>query len=438
MLNRFLFKHIDNSALIVFRIIFGLLIFLESVGAIFTGWIKRTLIDPEFTFSFIGFEWLQPLPENWMYGYYAIMGVFGFCVMVGYKYRFSIIAFTILWTATYLMQKASYNNHYYFLCLISVVMIFMPANTCYSVDAKQNPHIKSNSMPRWSALILMFHIFLVYTYGSIAKLYPDWLDTSVFELLMKSKQHYFIIGDLLQQKWLHYFLSYGGILFDGLIIPLLLFKRTRKWAFIISVFFHLFNSIVFQVGIFPYLSLAFAVFFFEPRTIQKLFLKKKHFYDKTEVIIPKYKTPLLLILSGYLIVQLLLPLRHHLIQDNVLWTEEGHRMSWRMMLRTKGGIVKYKVIDKSNYSEIPVKLSDYLSEKQSVIASTKPDVIWQFAQYLKKDFKAKGIDVEVYVNCKISVNGKPLKQLIDPEIDLASVKWNAFKHSDWILPSKQD
>lgn len=438
MLNRFLFKHIDNSALIVFRIIFGLLIFLESVGAIFTGWVKRTLIDPEFTFSFIGFEWLQPLPGNWMYGYYAIMGVFGFCVMVGYKYRFSIIAFTILWTATYLMQKASYNNHYYFLCLISVVMIFLPANTCYSVDAKQNPHIKSNSMPRWSALILMFHIFLVYTYGSIAKLYPDWLDTSVFELLMKSKQHYFIIGDLLQQKWLHYFLAYGGILFDGLIIPLLLFKPTRKWAFIISVFFHLFNSIVFQVGIFPYLSLAFAVFFFEPRTIQKLFLKKKHFYDNAEVIIPKYKTPLLLILSGYLIVQLLLPLRHHLIQDNVLWTEEGHRMSWRMMLRTKGGIVKYKVIDKSNYSEIPIKLSDYLSEKQSVIASTKPDVIWQFAQYLKKDFKAKGIDVEVYVNCKISVNGKPLKQLIDPEIDLASVKWNAFKHSDWILPSKQD
>ena len=438
MLNRFLFKHIDNSALIVFRIIFGLLIFLESVGAIFTGWVKRTLIDPEFTFSFIGFEWLQPLPGNWMYVYYAIMGVFGFCVMVGYKYRFSIIAFTILWTATYLMQKASYNNHYYFLCLISVVMIFLPANTCYSVDVKQNPHIKSNFMPQWSALILMFNIFLVYTYGSIAKLYPDWLDTSVFELLMKSKQHYFIIGDLLQQKWLHYFLAYGGILFDGLIIPLLLFKPTRKWAFIISVFFHLFNSIVFQVGIFPYLSLAFAVFFFEPRTIQKLFLKKKHFYDNAEVIIPKYKTPLLLILSSYLIVQLLLPLRHHLIQDNVLWTEEGHRMSWRMMLRTKGGIVKYKVIDKSNYSEIPIKLSDYLSEKQSVIASTKPDVIWQFAQYLKKDFKAKGIDVEVYVNCKISVNGKPLKQLIDPEIDLASVKWNAFKHSDWILPSKQD
>lgn len=138
MLNCFLFKHIDNSALIVFRIIFGLLIFLESVGAIFTGWIKRTLIDPEFTFSFIGFEWLQPLPGNWMYIYYLIMGIFGFCVMIGYKYRVSIIAFTILWTATYLMQKTSYNNHYYLLILLSAIMVFLPAHNYFSVDAKKN------------------------------------------------------------------------------------------------------------------------------------------------------------------------------------------------------------------------------------------------------------------------------------------------------------
>ena len=83
MLNNWLFKHIDNSALIVFRIIFGLLCFLESVGAIFTGWVKRTLVDPDFTFNFIGFEFLQPLPGNGMYYYYVIMGVFGLLIMVG-------------------------------------------------------------------------------------------------------------------------------------------------------------------------------------------------------------------------------------------------------------------------------------------------------------------------------------------------------------------
>jgi len=113
-------------------------------------------------------------------------------------------------------------------------------------------------------------------------------------------------------------------------------------------------------------------------------------------------------------------------------------MSWRMMLRTKGGLANYKVIDKSNGNIISIKLSDYLSEKQSRIASTKPDIIWQFAQHLKKDFNAKGKDIEVYVDCRIRINGKAIERLIDPNVDLASVKWEVFKHNEWILPPKQD
>ncbi|MEO8934257.1 MAG: HTTM domain-containing protein, partial [Xanthomarina sp.] len=330
MINKLLFKHIDNSSLIAFRIIFGLLCFLESVGAIFTGWIKRTLIDPEFTFSFIGLEWLQPLPGNWMYAYYALMGIFGLGIMLGYKYRFSTIMFTFMWAATYFMQKASYNNHYYLLILLGGIMVFLPANRYYSLDAKNNPSITQVSMPNWCRLVFILQMFIVYTYGSIAKFYPGWLDTSFIEILMKNKQHYLIVGELLQQKWMHYFLAYGGILFDGLIIPLLLYKPTRKWAFFASIFFHLFNSIVFQVGIFPYLSLAFILFFFEPETIHKIFLKKKAFYSENKIVIPSYKNILITLFSIYFIIQIALPLRHHFIEGNVLWTEEGHRLSWRM------------------------------------------------------------------------------------------------------------
>lgn len=53
---KILFKAIDNSPLVVFRIFFGFLVACESFGAILTGWVKRILIDPEVTFSFIGFE----------------------------------------------------------------------------------------------------------------------------------------------------------------------------------------------------------------------------------------------------------------------------------------------------------------------------------------------------------------------------------------------
>ena len=438
MLNSLLFKHIDNSALIVFRICFGLLCFLESVGAIFTGWVRRTLIDPEFTFTFIGFEWLQPLPGNWMYVYYTVMGVFGLLIMVGYKYRLSMIAFTLMWTATYLMQKSSYNNHYYLLVLLSAIMVFQPANTYASIDSKLNPSIKRISMPHWYRLVFVLQLFILYTYASIAKLYPDWLSLEVPELLMKGKINYPIIGNFLQHKPMHYLIAFGGILFDGLIIPLLLFKPTRKYAFFASIFFHLFNSIVFQVGVFPYLSLAFSLFFFEPETIRSIFLKKKEPYTEGKVIIPNYRPILLGIGSLYFLLQVALPLRHHFIEDNVLWTEEGHRMSWRMMLRSKQGYATYKVVDKELNTTDVIILNDYLTKKQQKQASAKPDAIWQFAQRLKAEYAKKNQDISVFVDCKISINGKPYQRLIDPEVDLAAVQWNAFKHSDWILPSKQD
>jgi len=438
MLNNWLFKHIDNSALIIFRIIFGGLCFLESVGAIFTGWVKRTLVEPDFTFNFIGFEFLQPIPGNGMYYYYAIMGVFGLLVMVGYKYRFSIFAFAIMWSATYLMQKSSYNNHYYLLMLLSGIMVFLPAYKYASVDAKLKPEIKSYSMPQWCRWVIILQLFIVYTYASVAKFYPDWLDTSVIELMMKGKEDYILVGDFLQQKWLHYMLAYGGILFDGLIIPLLLFKPTRKYAFIGSIFFHLFNSFIFQIGIFPYLALAFSLFFFPAEKIQKLFLKKKPFYSLNEITIPNLKTPLIIVFSIYFIIQIGLPLRHHFIEDDVLWTEEGHRLSWRMMLRLKSGQTSYWVENKESGKRTYIDLNNYLSTKQKRSASTKPDVIWQFAQRLKQDFKNQGQDVAVYINSKVSVNGKPYKTLINPDIDIANVEWDALKHSHWILPSKEN
>lgn len=435
-MNTFLFKHIDNSGLIVFRIVFGLLCFLESFGAVVTGWLRRTLIEPKFTFSFIGFEWLQPLPGNGMYVYYIIMGIFGLFIMLGYKYRFSMLMFALMWTATYLMQKSSYNNHYYLLSLLSFIMVLLPANRFASVDAKLNPSIKRISMPNWCKWIFVVQLFILYTYASLAKFYPDWLDGSVATLLMRGKADYPLIGGLLQHSSVHYMITYGGILFDGLIIPLLLYKPTRKYAFFVSIFFHLFNSIVFQIGIFPYLALAFSLFFFEPKTIQTLFLKQKPFYKSNEVKVPEYRTLLLFLFSLYFIIQIALPLRHHFFEDDVLWTEEGHRLSWRMMLRAKSGTTHYRVVDANTNASIPIKLDDYLTKKQQSSASTKPDVIWQFAQHLKADFAKNDMTVKVYVRAYVSVNGKRSIQLIDPKVDLANEPWYHFKHHDWILASK--
>ncbi|HBL78993.1 MAG TPA: hypothetical protein DDZ79_03155, partial [Aequorivita sp.] len=55
-MDKFLFKQIDNIGLVLFRVVFGLLITIEAFGAIATGWVRRTLVEPPFTFNFIGFD----------------------------------------------------------------------------------------------------------------------------------------------------------------------------------------------------------------------------------------------------------------------------------------------------------------------------------------------------------------------------------------------
>ncbi|MCM4161136.1 HTTM domain-containing protein [Antarcticibacterium flavum] len=439
MLNKWLFTRIDNSALVVFRIMFGFLIAIEAFGAIATGWIRRTLMEPQETFNFIGFDFLQPLPGEGMLYYYGLMGLFGVLVMVGYKYRLSIIAYGLMWAGVYLMQKSSYNNHYYLLMLLCIIMALLPANRHISLDAKLKSSIRDISMPRWVWVAIVLQMWIVYTYAAIAKLYPDWFNATFPELLMYSKRNYWLVGDFLQQSWVHYTIAWFGFLFDLLIIPALLWRKTRVPAFLAAIFFHLFNSFIFHIGIFPYLALALAVFFFPSRRINQIFLRgRKPYYEAGEVVVPSYRKPLLVFFSVWFIVQIALPLRHHFFQDNVLWTEEGHRLSWRMMLRSKGGDSTFKVVEKGTTDTIYVDKNNYLSNKQLRAINSKPDMLWQFAQRLKREYAAQGRDVQVFVDARVRVNGRPSQQFIDPKVDLAAEKWQHFKHHDWILPSNLD
>ncbi|MEM8507131.1 MAG: HTTM domain-containing protein [Bacteroidota bacterium] len=433
-IERFLFKKIDNAQLVVFRVFYGILICAEAFGAIGTGWVRRTFIEPKFTFNFIGFEWLQPLPGDGMYYYFAVMGFFGILVTVGYKYRFSAFAFAFMWAGVYLMQKTSYNNHYYLLMLLAFMMGLLPANRNLSLDAHFNPGFRRDWMHNWIRWLIVGQLFIVYTYASIAKMYGDWVDFSIIEILMRGKKDYWLIGEFLQQKWVHTGIAVFGIIFDLLVVPALLWKPTRKVAFGLSIFFHLFNSYVFRIGIFPYLSLAFCVFFFNPQTIRNIFLKKKTILLPDTTTYPKYHKWITGLFCGYLVVQLLLPLRHHTFKDDVLWTEEGHRLSWRMMLRSRSGSARFKVVNKVTKEETRINLNDYLTKKQRRKVSSYPDFAWQFAQYLKKEYQKKGEDISVFVTCNARVNGQDFRPLIDPNVDLAAVPWKHLSHNEWILP----
>jgi len=431
MKNR-LFKEIDNAPLVIFRIFLGFLLACETFGAIATGWVKSNFITPKFTFSHIGMDWLQPLPGNGMYYYFVIMGILGLLVMAGYKYRLSIGLYTVLWAGVYFMQKTSYNNHYYLLVLVCLMMTFLPAHRYASVDAKQNPHIKKLTMPAWCSWVMIAMVSIVYFYATLAKFYPDWLNGTFARNLLSGSVKIDWLREIMTQKWFYLFIAYAGIAFDMLVVPLMLFKRTRTIAFIASLIFHIFNSITLQIGIFPFFALSFAVFFFPPEKIRKMFLRKKPVVHESSTtteglnILKYFFVP-------YFIIQLLLPLRHNFIKGDVLWTEEGHRLSWRMMLRSRNGSTHFKVVDKATGQELLYDISQDLTSKQEASMGTRPDMIWQMAQRIKRKYTAQNKDVAVYALTSIAINSGPYLNLIDPTADLAAVKWDYLWHCDWIL-----
>ncbi len=414
----------------------------ESWGAIATGWVYQAFIEPKYTFPFMAFSWLEPLPGNGMYFYYGLMGLAGIFVMLGLYYRSSMALYAIMWAGVYFMQKTNYNNHYYLLMLLNFLMILVPAHQYASLDVKRNPNIKSLTCPRWCLLLFATQITIVYIYASVAKMYPDWIEARPVHIWFENKKHYFLVGPLLAKEWFQHVVAWGGILFDLLIAPALIWKKTRRIAFITSIFFHLFNSIVFQVGIFPYLGIAFALFFFSPETIRRKFFPKKPSLAYQEVTDTRW-TPrhgiLMTALGIYFIFQILLPLRHWTYPGNVNWTEEGHRLSWHMMLRVKGGYVRIQVKDKDTNETFQIDNLNYLTAKQERSLATRPDVLYQYIQILKEELSKEGhTNVELYVKSMVSLNGREPQALYNPEIDFTTVTCEPFRHSDWLVPLKEE
>jgi hypothetical protein len=149
---------------------------------------------------------------------------------------------------------------------------------------------------------------------------------------------------------------------------------------------------------------------------------------------PRNRTLILSGLGVLMAMHLLLPLRHHLYPGDVAWTEEGHRYSWRMMLRSKIGFGKFKVVNQDTGEETIVRPRDYLSERQERKLYGHPDMILQFAHFLEKEFEAEGQEVAVYANIRCKLNYRDYHDYIDPERDLTQVEWSFWAPSDWILP----
>jgi hypothetical protein len=434
-----LFLPIDNGPLALFRICFGFLLCYHCLSFMADGSLHAVFIQPPFTFNFIGFDFLQPLPGNGMYYYFGIMAALGLLVMLGAAYRFAMPGFALMWTIIYLMQKSNYNNHYYLMVLLCWIMVFLPANRRLSVDARRKASLRSGTCPQWVNWLMIAQMAIVYFYAGISKISPDWLNGKFIAIRFSRLALHPTLGSIYGNSTFQTFICYSGILFDLLLVPLLLWKKSRKAAIVTAICFHLFNSYTFRIGIFPYLSIGWLIFFMDPAFIKKLIKSHKTIHsnqlEQNSRTLKRAFTASALAL--YIFVQLILPMRSWFFPGNVFWTEEGYRMSWKMMLRTKKGTLHFLVTDKASGREWNIDPSKAFAPVHMVWLSGSPDIIWQYAQRIKKDFSKTGYpDVSVHAIGEVSINRNPPRPLVDSSADLAAEKWEPFCHSDWILPDK--
>lgn len=440
-----LFSQTDISSLVFFRILFGLLMFFEVTRYLDTqhNWIAKYWLEPKYHFTYYPFDFLTPLPGNGMYLLFYFMGFLAICIVAGFLYRLTTCLFWLCFSYTFLLEQTRYMNHFYLVVLISFVMIFIPAHRSLSLDSFLFKKIKSETVPVWSLWLARFMVGVPYFFGGIAKINADWLQGQPLKIWLANKTDFPVIGHLFHYDWMALFMAYSGLFLDVLIVPALLFKKTRRWGFILIVSFHLMNSKLFNIGIFPWFMIAATSLYFEPDWFRKFVNlltgnKWKITYSANEISandteLNRSQKITLAALCFWVAVQVLLPIRHFFIPGVVHWTEEGHRYSWHMKLRTKSSKGVYTVRDKKTGLLQIVNQSDYLTNRQMNKISDRPYLVWQFCQMIKKDYRQRGMDVAVYANVKSSLNGRKYQQLIDSTVDLASVPRPVFPVS-WIVP----
>jgi hypothetical protein len=77
-----------------------------------------------------------------------------------------------------------------------------------------------------------------------------------------------------------------------------------------------------------------------------------------------------------------------------------------------------------------------LSEHQASRLAGRPDMIWLFARHLHDDFARRGHrDVEVFVDSRVSLNGRARVPLIDPTVDLSATPWHLLTYNEFITPN---
>jgi len=439
-----LFQPIDLAWLVFFRVGAGVLIATEHAGAVVLGHPGQYLAARHH-FTYL----LAPLPDlsaPVLYGLYAAVVGAGLAVAAGWHYRLAAAVLCLGCWWIFLLDSTSYINHHYLFCLVAGLLLLVPAHRAASLDVRAGRVAPAASAPAWTRYLLLGQLGIVYFFAGLAKLNTDWLAARPLAVWLGHKGGRWLVGPLLVQPALPWLMSYAGLLFDLLIVPLLLWRRTRPWAYGAAAFFHLTNVVIFGLGTFPWFSLLMTALFFDPDfprhlpgAVGRWFRQQVPQPALAIDWAPPSRAWQRLVVAGLMLygaVQVAVPLRHFLYPGQPHWTEQGHVFAWHMMLRSKTSTARFRVLFADGHEEM-ADLAPILSPRQRRSFADHPDRLLQLAHWLAADYRAQGCPVAaVYVDSRVSLNGRPPQPLIAPDVNLLRYQ-PALRPAAWLAPAPE-
>jgi vitamin K-dependent gamma-carboxylase len=428
---------IDASSIAAFRVVFGLLVLVATVRFIASGWIAEYYEMPTHFFTYYGFGWVKPWPGTGMYIHFGAMAVLAAMIVVGLFTRFATIGFGVLFAYAHLIDKTNYLNHYYLLICVCLVMSLLPMGSTWSLDARLWPRLARTHVPLWVLWTLRAQIAIVYVFAGLAKLKYDWVvEAQPMSIWLSANTDFPIVGRLFDQPWLAYAFSYAGILFDLSIVPLLLWRRSRPFAYVAVIVFHLVTARLFHLGMFPWIMMASSLVFLPEGWPRRLLGRPPATVGPMRPL--RGMRVVTGVLAAYFVLQIALPLRHFAYPGDVCWSEQGFRFAWHVMVMEKDGSVVLHVREPATDRRWDVRPGDYLTRYQAKMMAPQPDMILALAHIVAADFRSRGVrDPIVTADAFVSLNGHRRARLIDPTVDL-SRESDGVAGKAWILPRPTD
>ncbi|MEM9478159.1 MAG: HTTM domain-containing protein, partial [Verrucomicrobiota bacterium] len=380
-------KPVDLAALALFRAFLGGLCLYGTLLFYFSGVVDNLWFAPEFRFKYFGFGWVGAFPEVIMHGLWLGLCVAFAGILLGLFYRVCAIYAFVVSSYFFLLDQAPFLNQYYLLLWVLFWMSIIPAHGMLSLDAKFRPSVRRSMVPNWLVVMLCFSMACVYFFGGVAKINADWLrgEPMTSWLIGKVGETFFETG--LATRDVALFFSYAGLIFDLLIVPLLLWRKTRLFGFSLSLIFHVGNSVLFSLGpgglgtvslgFFPWISIALTMLFFPTNWPRKILGKWLGEAGGETVSANRVAKVPVVLLGIAILFQIILPVRPFFYPGNASWTDDGHRFAWRMKLRWKTGTTRYFVRENGHEELEKVYPDGFITDYQENMLLGRPDMILQ-------------------------------------------------------------